>query len=180
VASRGFLIRFIDIGLIVLFGFLMISDIEMSSRVDLAGAGQLPTEEPEPVDDRAFLVVEIGADGQYRVTDSYAPDVETIVETSEALSGTLRRGRDAHRAEGLQTVVLIQPDPDSFVQFTVDVMDVCDRLGLAKSLRMDIEVEAAPPPVADSIMAGDSVSMRDSVGGGSPPADPFVDASGAP
>ena len=37
-ASRGFLIRFIDIGLIVLFGFLMISEIDASSRVDLAGA----------------------------------------------------------------------------------------------------------------------------------------------
>jgi hypothetical protein len=41
-------------------------------------------------------------------------------------------------------VVVIQPDPDSPVQFTVDVMDVADRLSLAKSLRMDIEV--APPP----------------------------------
>ena len=37
-ATRGFLIRFIDIGLIVLFGFLMISDIDTMSRVDLAGA----------------------------------------------------------------------------------------------------------------------------------------------
>ena len=37
-ASRGFLIRFIDIGLIVLFGFLMISEIENATRVELASA----------------------------------------------------------------------------------------------------------------------------------------------
>ena len=52
----------------------------------------------------------------------------------------LQGARDAHRDLEVETVVLIQPDPSSLVQSTVDAMDVCDRLALTKSLRMDIEI----------------------------------------
>ena len=56
-ATRGFLIRFIDIGLIVLFGFLMISDIDMLSRVDLASeALSMEVEVPSDPEVRAFIV----------------------------------------------------------------------------------------------------------------------------
>lgn len=146
-ASRGFLIRFIDIGLIVLFGFLMISDIEMSSRVELAGVTQ---EEQEPTvdeDERAFLVVEVTAEGGFRVTDSSTDAGEPrLATTTDGLVDALRDGRAAHRRSELQTVVLIQPHPASLVQYTVDAMDACDRLRLPKSLRMDIEVAAPDAP----------------------------------
>ncbi|MDX1494600.1 MAG: hypothetical protein R3253_11100, partial [Longimicrobiales bacterium] len=66
-ATRGFLIRFIDIGLIVLFGFLMISDIEASSRVELAGSGDAAEEEVEPEEAPALVVVEIAGDGAFLV-----------------------------------------------------------------------------------------------------------------
>lgn len=147
-ATRGFLIRFIDIGLIVLFGFLMISDIEMSSRVDLAGVSQTEQEPTQDEEDRAFLVVEVTADGTFRVTDSNAEVAEVRLAASrDDLAAILRAGRASHRDSSLDTVVLIQPDPASLVQFTVDVMDVCDQLRLPKSLRMDIEVAAPPAPV---------------------------------
>lgn len=174
-ASRGFLIRFIDIGLIVLFGFLMISDIEATSRVELAGGGEeIEQPEAERAEDRAYLIVEIGPEGAFRVTDmgvagltgaepedeggagepedesggepsEAAEDPTVVVVTDvEALTDVLSAGRADHRAAGLQTVVLIQPHPSSIVQHTVDVMDVCDRLSLPKSLRMDIQIEPAP------------------------------------
>lgn len=144
-ASRGFLIRFIDIGLIVLFGFLMISDIEAYSRVELADTASEVEERLDEEDERAFLIVRIGAEGSFSVTDERsnltastpAGDLEDLAEALRTMSGF-------HEEEGLETVVLIEPDPASIVQFTVDVMDVCDRLSLAKSLRMNIEIEAPP------------------------------------
>lgn len=144
-ATRGFLIRFIDIGLIVLFGFLMISDIEASSRVELASAGGEEEVVPEDPDDRRLIFVTVMPDGAFALSesDTLAPG-PGIVRGSAALAGALTLRRGAHEAAGAETVVVIQPDPDSPVQFTVDVMDVADRLSLAKSLRMDIEV--APPP----------------------------------
>ena len=155
-ASRGFLIRFIDIGLIVLFGFLMISDIESSSRVELADASEAPEEEIEPEEEeRRFILVEILPSGAYAVSDPAVTDSVPPpgLPDADALAEELRRRRGAHRELGVETVVLIQPDPASLVQRTVDVMDVCDRLGLPKSLRMDIEI--APP---DTSAAADTLT----------------------
>ena len=155
-ASRGFLIRFIDIGLIVLFGFLMISDIESSSRVELASAGDAPEEEVEPEEEeRGFVLVEILAAGGYAVSDPQDTGVLPVAVTDAgALADELSRRHGVHDDLGVETVVLIQPDPASLVQQTVDAMDACDRLGLTKSLRMDIEI--APPP--------DSTAIADSIG----------------
>ena len=152
-ATRGFLIRFIDIGLIVLFGFLMISDIEASSRVDLAGsADEQEVTVTEPEDGRALLLVEIEPDGAFTLTDQEAGDEAVPIriqgvarsEALDALSTWLTATSTAHEAQGLESVVVIRPHPASWVQSTVDVMDVCDRLSLTKSLGMDIEIDSAP------------------------------------
>ncbi len=143
-ASRGFLIRFIDIGLIVLFGFLMISDIEASSRVELAGERPESEEEVDvEQDSKAFVLVEIAASGAYRVSDPMAAEEDAVwAPDADALTEELRRRRGLNRERDTETVVLLEPDPASLVQHTVDAMDVCDRLSVAKSLRMDIEVAA--------------------------------------
>jgi len=147
-ASRGFLIRFIDIGLIVLFGFLMISDIDASSRVELASSRTEVEEPPQPENEEGlgYVLVVVDADGVFQVSDARADEESVAAADTAALTGELQRRRGLHGDANLQTVVLIQPDPASPVQRTVDVMDVCDRLALAKSLRMDIEIERAPPP----------------------------------
>jgi biopolymer transport protein ExbD len=156
VASRGFLIRFIDIGLIVLFGFLMISDIEASSRVELADT-RPDDEEPSVVEEeraRAFVLVEIGGDGMFRLSDPLGEEAPTQVPRGPVLERELRRRIQAHAVQGLESVILIQPDPASVVQLTVDAMDVADRLGAAKSLQMDIEV--TPPTGPDRNSPADS------------------------
>ena len=142
-ATRGFLIRFIDIGLIVLFGFLMISDIDTLSRVDLAGARQ-DVAEPADVseeDPRSFVAVDILPDGRFALSDPRDVDAPPAgAATIEALTDELAARRRIHAGSGTETVVLIRPDPASPVQYTVDVMDVCDRLGIVKSLQMDIDL----------------------------------------
>ncbi len=164
-ATRGFLIRFIDIGLIVLFGFLMISDIDALSRVELADASApIETEEPEEDEDRAPVFVDVRADGQFEISEPprpapVEPPADAEEETGEdgafdppptllagnvsALEQALRAASTRHESEGRETVVVIRPDPASTVQGSVDVMDTADRLGLAKSLSMDIEIAPA-------------------------------------
>ena len=159
-ATRGFLIRFIDIGLIVLFGFLMISDIDALARVELADStAPLETTEPEEAEDRAPVFVDIRADGRFVVTepppplpadpvepaDSLAEDAPVavaplLVGNLAGLERALREAADRHSAEGRETVVVIRPEPASTVQSTVDVMDTADRLALPKSLSMDIDI----------------------------------------
>lgn len=165
-ATRGFLIRFIDIGLIVLFGFLMISDIDALSRVELADS-TAPIDAPEPEDEelRAPVFVDVLPDGSYLVSeppmpfeiddttgadvvraDSVPPttDVAPVrAANASGLNAVLLAARDRHTAEGRETVVVIRPDAASTVQATVDVMDIADRLQVTKSLSMEITV--APP-----------------------------------
>jgi len=138
-ASRGFLIRFIDIGLIVLFGFIMISDIENSSLVDLASSTD--SEEEDTLLERAFVTVEIAPTGSFTVAATASGEIlnEGIRDT-ETLEGILRRVRDEWADVADDIVVLINPDEDSVVQRTVDVMDVCDRLTLKKSLQTDFGI----------------------------------------
>lgn len=176
-ANRGFLIRFIDIGLIVLFGFLMISDIEAASRVELAGSGEESEEVVEPEEDLAFIVVEIAADGAFLVGrrepgEDPASPPRTRVTSTDALGAVIADLADQDGAQGLRTVVLIEPHPASEVQRTVDVMDVSDRLGLQKSLQMDIEIAPAtddpepqvPGAPSDSVDSGSG--SADDVGSG--------------
>ena len=161
-ATRGFLIRFIDIGLIVLFGFLMISDIEAATRVELAGAPD-STEAPlEPEAETGYVLVRIAADGSFVVGAPDAPPEERIrLGTPEALSRALDRLASLDAEVGRETLVLIEPHPASAVQRTVDVMDVADALGIPKSLQMDIEIAPTEEPAVDTLDAG---SAPDTVG----------------
>ena len=115
-ASRGFLIRFIDIGLIVLFGFLMISDIEATSRVELAGGGdETEVPEAEPVEERAYLVVEIGPEGGFRVTDMGVagvpgPESEDEPDAATESAGSPEGGEDAGAGDALTAVMVSDVD----------------------------------------------------------------------
>jgi biopolymer transport protein ExbD len=134
--SRGFLIRFIDIGLIVLFGFIMISEIEYVSQVDLAQPAPEEQEEPDLDEDPAFVTVRIDPDGSFVIVDpaSNTPLGEPIGD-ADLLSGFLENLGTEYAADDRPLIVLINPHDESIVQWTVDVMDVCDRLGLGKSLQ---------------------------------------------
>lgn len=144
--SRGYLIRFIDIGLIVMFGFIQISDIESLAQVELEAArGDRPLSDAVGARSRVVVVVAVAPDGRFSVSDAatgvlLARDLPTEV----LLTSTLRAARDERAAEGREIVVIIRPHEASVVQSTVDAMDVCDRLGLRKSLETELLVEGRP------------------------------------
>ena len=137
-ASRGFLIRFIDIGLIVLFGFLMISDIDALSRVELAAATELE-DASDPRPDVAALAVDIEADGSFRIgSPAGATPVYDSLNSTEALEAALDALRAYRRQEGMETLVVIRPSLYAPVQRMVDAMDVADRLRLKRSLQLEL------------------------------------------
>ena len=135
--GRGFLIRFIDIGLIILFGFLMISDIENLSQVELASA--VGDVEEATGTERLFLSIEISAEGFFSMVDPVAGTIlaDSVLRVSD-LEARLRGAARKHGGAGRELVVLIHPDEHSVLQRTVDVMDVCDRIGVRKSLHADV------------------------------------------
>ncbi len=132
----GFLIRFIDIGLIILFGFLIITDIEVLAQIDMPGDDE--PADPESVEEMAYLSVRISPEGIYNVEDMeqeqiLCADLGDHVELEACLIDL----RDTFREAGQQPVVLIEPEEASLVQFTVDVLDICDRNGIPKNINVE-------------------------------------------
>lgn len=133
--GRGYLIRFIDIGLIVMFGFIQISDIVEVMPVDLAppAAAASGTQAPAV---RRVLVVRVGADGAFTVEAGGRAVAAGLTGVGD-LEAAMRAAAAA--APGEEVVVVIRPHEASAVQRTVDVMDICDRLGVRRSLDTEFE-----------------------------------------
>lgn len=131
----GFLIRFIDIGLLILFGFLMISDIENFSNIQMPGSeDQAVQDDPRRM---TLVTVSISASGVFSVSELESNTVARGIETLAALEALLVDVRDRHEAAGRQVVVLIDPDENAIVQRMVDVMDLCDRNGILKNINVE-------------------------------------------
>ena len=124
----GMIIRLIDIALTVLFGFIAVSDIEQKTQVNLPAkvSARIAPQRFNPLP----LVVLPGP--RYTLLDG----------TSEIFSDS-----DLHRVEAVllnvrqkyldrneDIVVLIQPDPNSPMQLTVNVLDICERNHIQKNI----------------------------------------------
>ncbi len=123
----GLIIRLIDIALIILFGFISISDIRIQTQIKL----------PTPVKDyRAssqyeVVFVKIDSTSAFHLIEkepvSRAMDLEGLEEQ-------LQKRAEYYRALGKEIVVLVQPDGETPVQLTVDVLDLCRKLNLKRNI----------------------------------------------
>jgi biopolymer transport protein ExbD len=79
-----------------------------------------------------YVIVKIDPAGNFQLEADNQPLGE--FQTLAALETFLRqRGEQAARA-GRQTIVVIDPEEASILQRTVDVFDLCERNGIAKSV----------------------------------------------
>jgi len=135
---RGLIIRFIDIGLLILFGFLMISDLKGTSQLSF-NEGDAQDFFSTLQDDSILLGVEIENDGRLSIRD--ISESRTLhqnilsIEELEFLIGTMK---NKYAEEGKELSILIEPAPDAQIQYVVHVLDVCDRLGLNKNLNTEV------------------------------------------
>ena len=135
---RGLIIRFIDIGLLILFGFLMISDLKGTSQLSF-NEGDAQDFFSTLQEDSILLGVEIENDGRLSIRD--ISESRTLhqnilsIEELEFLIGTMK---NQYAEEGKELSILIEPAPDAQIQYVVHVLDVCDRLGLNKNLNTEV------------------------------------------
>lgn len=125
--SSGFVVRFVDVVLILLFGFISISSVR-ATEIDLADSTETP-ESPAEIDEVVF--VGIRSDGTYLVDEERA-------ELQGAPS--LLRWLDAELARvGDRPVrVRIRASHDAPMRYLVDAARVCDELGVVKALEVQM------------------------------------------
>jgi biopolymer transport protein ExbD len=130
--NAGFLVRFIDIGLIILFGFIWVSDISTFTHIDMSGEEQ--EQQSEQTEEIVLLKVQIRRGGFYSVVNQETGGVECNDVRRDALESCLSSTDQELRQRDRRAVVLIEPSEASAVQHTVDVLDICQRLGIPKNI----------------------------------------------
>ena len=130
--KRGLLLRFIDVGLILLIAFIAISEIEIVSEIPMPGTN----DEAEVQEDRAqtLVVVQVKEDSSYQLGLADTRDDLRVVADVISLEQQLLALRDDERASGNDIVVVIEADNLSQIQWTVDVLDLCDQYNIPKNI----------------------------------------------
>ena len=129
-----FLIRFIDIGLIILFGFIVISDITIRSQIELPGSD--PGDQMEERELMLF-VINIDPENQYRLSDINESVIHGTFSGTENLESALRALNRDIREDGKSPVALIQLDESVTMQRLIDILDLCDRIGIPKNINVE-------------------------------------------
>ena len=130
--KRGLLLRFIDVGLILLIAFIAISEIEIVSQIPMPGTD----EQAEPQEERAqtLVVVQVKEDSSFNLGRMEATDNLLSLPDISSLEQQLISLRDQERAQGNDIVVVIEADNLSQIQWTVDVLDLCDQYNIPKNI----------------------------------------------
>jgi biopolymer transport protein ExbD len=160
------IIRLVDVVLIVLFGFLMISKIQSQVEIPLptSKGANIPAQLGADV-----LEVFIRIDGRIQVgwLDSRYQVAMPLRNENARLARTRYEELKALMAEANpeKLPVSIQAEFDAPTQYTVDVLDVCKDLGMPKSITC-FALPAAEAPAGNP--AGDPARAPGEIPGGTP------------
>ena len=130
--KRGLLLRFIDVGLILLIAFIAISEIEIVSQIPMPGTD----EQEQPQEERAqtLVVVQVKEDSSFNLGRMEASDNLVSLPDLATLEQQLLELRNQERTQGKDIVVVIEADNLSQIQWTVDVLDLCDEYNIPKNI----------------------------------------------
>ncbi|MFQ5709395.1 MAG: ExbD/TolR family protein [bacterium] len=126
----GIIIRLIDVAMIILFGFIVISDIKVRAQI------KLPSDEQQSetkITEQKLILVQVGLEGDYVIKENE----DVVAETSDlhVLEEKLAKLFHDYRSAGTDMIVLIEPDQDSIIQRTIDVLDICERNQIPKNIK---------------------------------------------
>ncbi len=116
----------------MLFGFIMISDINLRSQIPLPSSGD--GSESEII--QTLIIISIHRDGSYEITEAETEIRYGQLKSIMDLENTLREVQKEKRSGGVEIVALISPDEKAIMQNLVDVLDVCDKLRIAKNINI--------------------------------------------
>jgi biopolymer transport protein ExbD len=124
----GTIIRLIDVVLIILLGFLGITDFEVKSQIKLPSAVESGQKEIK----QQFIFLDIKSDNQFEIIDGQ----NTIkqVEGLAALEKFLVQLNNYYLQNYRQMILVIEPNLETVIQTTVDVMDICEKHQILKNL----------------------------------------------
>ena len=83
-----------------------------------------------------LLLVEIGEDHQFQVTEIETQLAYDEVDSLSELEELLLFIRNDKLEDGIEVAAVIHPDENATMQQLIDVLDICDRIGLPKNINV--------------------------------------------
>lgn len=128
--KSGFLVRFVDVVLILLFGFISISEIQDQSLITLPKSTQTPETKPE--NQVVSIFVGITKNGVYLV-DGESQQLRGKIALRNYLSNLKKR----HGSKSLR--VRLRSDFDASIEYTLIAAKLCDDLAIPKSIEVRLK-----------------------------------------
>ena len=125
-SDSGIVIRLIDVVLILLFGFISISEIGSKSPVDLPKSEQMAYTMP---DKESIILIGISTEGKFLI----GKDLDVISEF-DALENYILIKQLENQKRDIKTKVRIQSSWNTPVKYTLAVANLCDSLNIPKAM----------------------------------------------
>lgn len=154
--SGGSIIRLIDVVMIILLGFLNISDfgIKAQIKLDSASSQEQPNETllyyvlVSPVggfiitnsqNDETILFAQLATDSVAARSAEVAPaenlpEAETGRTNLANLEIFLNNRFEANSQQEINTLVVIKSHPETRIQYAIDVLDICEKNHIPRTL----------------------------------------------
>lgn len=116
-AASGLIIRLIDVVLILLFGFIAISEISKKSRIDLPESEAVPATAP---DREVVVYIGILPDGRYLVEDETA-----VIDDPASLARYVLQKQSELNSRNIRMRVRVRANYDSEVRYAFTVVNIC-------------------------------------------------------
>ncbi len=127
-SKGGSIIRLIDVVLNILFGFMGITDFEMKSQIMLPSIIGIGNQEIK----QQGVFLTISNDSQFVINDGNTVTKE--LQGIEALDQYVDQLNRSYLQNSIQMLIIIEPEQETMIQTTVDVMDICEKYQIPKSL----------------------------------------------
>jgi len=122
-----FLLRFVDVVLILLFGFIVISDIDEDSDIVLPSSSETIMFQPGA---EVVLFIGITTNG-----DFIDERQNILLESEESLIRYIRQHKNRY---GDMAKVRIRANYDTLAQYAIRAAEICDELGIKKAIDVRI------------------------------------------
>ncbi len=119
-------IRLIDVVLILLFGFIAISEIDIRSQIKLAKSTTVPVTAP---DREVVIYVGVLPDGRYLVEKE-----SRMIEQPKVLAGYLQNKQSEFTTHHKRLKIRIRTNYDAPVKYAFAVVNICQELGIPVGL----------------------------------------------
>lgn len=130
-SGNGIVIRLIDVVLILLFGFISISEISSRTALELPKSKQMAYAYPDKED---LLIIGITSDGKFLVEE----EAEVITDFA-ALKYYIVSKFEENLKNNVDTRVRIRSNWNTPIKYTLAVANVCDLLQIPKGVDVILE-----------------------------------------